>query len=506
MKRRSARGLHLALAAWKRALGEEHVDVDRAALKRAARATFAIDREILALVRPGNTAEVRAVMRAAHRHRVAVYPVSCGKNWGYGSKVPSADRCVLLELSRLNRVLDCDDALGTLTVEPGATFASVHRQLAERGSSLTLTVIGGSPEASLIGNALERGDGRGPHGDVFNHLCGLEVVLPDGRLLHTGMARFTGARSARVHRWGLGPALDGLFSQSNLGVVTRATFWLAPRAEHYRELAAQSPRLAPLVEATRALHQEGTLRSTSFFWDHFKALSVIARPFDAPGARTPLSEAGAARLREHFGLSEWTMTGAIGTATAALADATEARVAQLLTPASSTLRFVSSAADGSPLPQAVPSPRNLAMLYWRKRRAVDPARVAPEDDLCGCLWLTCAVPFTGADAESAMEIAGRVPPMFGFEPNRALIALSPRCLYAVAAVLYDREREGEDTRAMRCHDAMLRELTEAGFPPCRLGVQTRKLPDAEDDWLAAVRALKQAWDPRGVLAPGRYGL
>ena len=211
--------LETALAEWRSALGEEHVITEPEALASAETATFATTQRVPAILRPSTTAEVQACLRIAQAHRIPLYPVSGGRNWGYGSRVPPRDGCVVMELSRMNRILAYDEKLAYLTVEPGVTFRQAYTWLTERGSPLFITTIGGSPEGSLIGNALERGDGRGPHADIFNHVCGLEVVLPNGERVETGMARFPNAHAAPVYRWGLGPSLDGLFSQSALGTA-----------------------------------------------------------------------------------------------------------------------------------------------------------------------------------------------------------------------------------------------------------------------------------------------
>ena len=92
-------------------------------------------------------------------------------------------------------------ALAYVTVEPGVTFAALHAFLRARGSRLFASTTGGSPHASVVGNALERGDGSGPYGDRLQHACALEVVLPTGEVVHTGHDRFEGARSALPFSW-----------------------------------------------------------------------------------------------------------------------------------------------------------------------------------------------------------------------------------------------------------------------------------------------------------------
>ena len=150
-----------ALEAWQEIVGSEHVLTDPAALSAAETGTFATTNHIPAIVRPGNREEVRACVRVANEQRTPIYPVSTGKNWGYGSRVPARDGCVLVELHRLDRITDYDEKLAYVTVEPGVTFRGLHEFLVARNSNLMLSVTGSTPDSSPVGNALERGAGPG---------------------------------------------------------------------------------------------------------------------------------------------------------------------------------------------------------------------------------------------------------------------------------------------------------------------------------------------------------
>lgn len=499
--------LEAALADWRAALGEAHVLTEPEALAAAETATFATTQRIPALLRPGSTAEVQTCLRIAQTHRVPVYPVSGGRNWGYGSRVPPRDGCVLMELARMNRILAYDEKLAYLTVEPGVSFRQAYTWLKERGSPLFITTIGGSPDASLIGNALERGDGRGPHADIFQHVCGLEVVLPTGERVETGMARFPNAHAAPVNRWGLGPSLDGLFSQSALGVVTRMTFWLVKKAPYLREFAFavdEEPQLWELADRLQGLALEGTLRNSFYFWNDVKALSVARQfPFEATHGRVPLPGWVLEGFRKDFG--RWAVSGAISAPDEELGALLERRLATAVEGLARRLELPPRGPDYESPFQGRPTDANMTMTYWRKKEPM-PAEPHPDRDRCGFLWCSVAVPFTGEEARAACAIGSRVPRMFAFEPNLALLALSPRCLYAVVALAYDREAPGEDARALACYQALQREFVQAGYYPMRLGLQgfPEELP-VGDDSRALLRRLKEAMDPAGILAPGRYG-
>src|SRR5207244_2148969 len=122
----------------------------------AATATFATTARSPAIIRPASRAEVQEAVRIANRYRTPLYPVSAGKNWGYGSRVPVRDGCVLMELGRMARILDFDEDLAYVTVEPGVTPRQLLAFLREQGSRLRLGLTGSTLDASLIGNVLER--------------------------------------------------------------------------------------------------------------------------------------------------------------------------------------------------------------------------------------------------------------------------------------------------------------------------------------------------------------
>src|SRR5262245_12471176 len=93
-------------------VGPEHLETDLRALRAAATATFATRQGVAAIARPADRAEVQACVRLANRHRVPLYPISRGRNWGYGSRVPTIDGAVILSLERLDAITDLDERLG----------------------------------------------------------------------------------------------------------------------------------------------------------------------------------------------------------------------------------------------------------------------------------------------------------------------------------------------------------------------------------------------------------
>jgi len=522
-----------ALRQFEDIVGGEHVLTESSSLRAAETGTFATGRRIPAIIRPGSRREVQDCMRVANRWRTPVYPISSGKNWGYGSRVPSSDGCVLLDLGRMNRILDFNEELGYVTVEPGVTQGQLFEFLRQRESRLWMDATGASPDCSLIGNAVERGFGHTPYGDHFAHACGLEIVLPEGDVIDTGFGRFAGAHAAPVYKWGVGPSLDGLFSQSNFGIVTRMTVWLMPEPEYFQAYYFQcdtEDALPGIIEALRPLRMNGTIRSSSHIANDYKVISALEQyPWEATGGRTPLAGEAMQEFRRKSKVGAWNGSGALYGTRAQVKEARRLlRVA--LKGKAKKLTFLDdkklamaarfagiyervtgwnlkkTLAVLKPvygLMKGIPTDHPLASTYWRKKTA-PPADMNPDRDGCGLLWCSPVAPNDGAHARRITRLATDLVLNQGFEPAISLTMLTDRTLSCIISLTYDRDVPGEDDRAMSCYHDLIDELAAHGYHSYRLSVGAMHAMGSEGAYTEMLRTLKRALDPHNVLAPGRY--
>lgn len=221
------------------------------------------ERHAAAALAPADVAQVQAIVRIAWRHKLPLFPISTGKNFGYGGPSPNVTGSVVLDLKRLNRVLEVDDKRHFALVEPGVSYFDLFRHIEERG----LKVMIDCPDpgwGSPIGNALERGIGytMPQFRDHFGASCGMEVVLPNGDLMRTGMGALPGAQTWQEYRYGFGPDPAGLFAQGNFGIVTKMGFRLMPMPEYYRTGLITVPRrrdFVKLVEHVNHLSDAGLI-------------------------------------------------------------------------------------------------------------------------------------------------------------------------------------------------------------------------------------------------------
>lgn len=530
--------LNAAVAAWRNLLGDEHVSTDPAVLERAGTATFATDQRVPVVLRPGSRQEVQECVRIANLHRVPVYPISTGLNWGYGSGVPARDGCAVLSLGRMNRIVGFDEELAYVTIEPGVTQRQLYDFLVDKGTALRASVTGGSADGSLVGNTLERGTALTWYWNRFAHSCALEVVLPTGEVVHTGFDRFEGNATGKLDRWGVGPAFAGLFSQSNLGIVTQMTFWLMPppavhQSFFFTLFEENRDRFEAAVDALRGLSLGQPVRIGTALFNDFNYLILVHReyPWKQAGGRTPMPPEVRSALRRQYKIGLWNGSGALYSASPAHARADRALVRRALRGKVDRLLFFTPAKirwlrairkpyrwltkiDITPTLDnmtvknpdlGVPGSGRVNLPYWRKRDLPPAQRTDPEGDRCGVIWCSPVVPYQGRHLSAAVRIVEETALAHGFEPSIGSRGSRERTLDLVVGLMYDRDVPGEDGRAMACHDELLGRLVERGYLPERLGIQSMSaLPPARDDSPAFLARIKAALDPNGILAPGRY--
>ena len=515
----------------RRSWDAEFVVRDASVLEAASTATFATTSHVQAVLRPADREQVQACVRVANRFRIALYPISTGKNWGYGSRVPVRDG-VLLDLGRLNRIVDFNEDLAYVTVEPGVTQRQLFNFLREQRSGLWMDATGASPDCSIIGNTVERGFGHTPMGDHCANACGLEVVLPTGECIETGFGRFPASRAGPVSRSGVGPSLDGLFSQSNLGIVTRMTVWLMPAPEYFQAfffMCRDEAGLAAIVDALRPLRLDGTLRGVLHIGNDYKVLAAAGQfPWDDL-VTAPMDREEAKRRRQKLGIGSWNGSGGLYGTRVQVREARR-RLRRALAGKVDRLQFVDDrllrlmARFARPfhaltgwdvshtiqviepvynLLKGVPTDATLGSAYWRKKTP-KPAAADPDRDHCGLLWCSPVVPTAGADLRSVTELASRVLLQHGFEPQMSVLLATERSSLCVITISYDRTVRGDDERAFACYEAVARQLFALGYPPYRVNVGSMGLLDGQFEHDDALRSIKAALDPNGILAPGRY--
>ena len=236
----------------------------------------------LAVVRPGSTAEVAAVMAACAAARVAVVPQGGHTSLSGGATPDASGQAIVLSLSRMNRIRKIDPIGQTVVVDAGAVLAKVQDAARDAGLLFPLSLgsegsctVGGNLAANAGGVAVLR------YGVMRELTLGLEVVLPDGRI-------WDGLRALRKDNTGY--ALRDLFigSEGTLGIITGAVLKL------FAQPTARATAFVAVADAAAALKLLRLSRShcgdrlTAFEFLTSATLDMILRqipdtrlPFDA---------------------------------------------------------------------------------------------------------------------------------------------------------------------------------------------------------------------------------
>ncbi|KPI17335.1 D-lactate dehydrogenase (cytochrome) [Actinobacteria bacterium OK074] len=183
------------------------------------------------VVLPRTVEEVRHVLRTATALRVPVVPQ--GARTGLSGAANASDGCVVLSLTKMDRILEINPVDRIAVVEPGVVNATLSRAVAEHGlyyppdpSSWEMCTIGGNIGTASGGLCCVK------YGVTAEYVLGLEVVLADGRLLSTGRRTAKGVAGYDLTRLFVG-------SEGSLGVVVGATLALKPQPPQQLVLAAE---------------------------------------------------------------------------------------------------------------------------------------------------------------------------------------------------------------------------------------------------------------------------
>lgn len=266
-----------------------------------------------AAVAPANVEQVQAILRAATEHGVPLWTISTGKNFAYGGPAPAVAGTVVLDLKRMNRIIEVNEKHAYAVVEPGVSYYDMYRHLQKIGSKLWI-----DPAApgwgSLLGNLVDHGAGYTPYGDHLLMQCGMEVVLADGTVTQTAMGALPGSRTTHLYKYGLGPWADGLFTQSNFGVVTRVGIWLMPEPPDYTPYMITYEReddLHEITERVRPLKLNMVIPNAATTVEMVWEAAVQKQKREYYTGKGPLPESARKKIREDLRIGAWNFYGAV---------------------------------------------------------------------------------------------------------------------------------------------------------------------------------------------------
>ena len=501
-----------ALRELRAAIGAEHVlgpDDDLSSWRDPFQHASWDDYVAAAVVMPATAEEVQAVVRIAGRHRLHLWTHSQGRNNGYGGPAPRVKGSVIVSLKRMNRVLEINEALGYAEVEPGVRWFDLYEAIQAGGHRLMLSVpdIGWG---SVVGNTLDHGMTYLPYGVDMSVACGLEVVLADGSLLRTGMGAMPDNSSWHLYKRGLGPTLDQLFMQSNFGIVTKMGVWLMPEPEVFMPFWARVWReddLGPLVDTLRRLSLDDTIRCVPQILNTAVYSSVVTDRRLWWQGDGPIPDATLDKMARELEIGRWLLRcGLFGDE--AVVDHRFAKV-----------KAAFEAIDGCEVWGTKCAPADIAGLANPAERVQGGVPGLELNAMAawyggeegGHIGFSPIAPLTGRDALAVRDLLRGMIEAAGLDYMAVLIPPNGRCFANVTLIIFDTKDEAQARAAYDVARRLVRDAAKLGYGEYRahldfMDLAAEQYSFGDGAYMRVCNSIKDALDPKGILAPGKQGI
>ncbi len=231
------------------------------------------------VARPKYTQDVVQLVRKAISTKQPLVPRGAG-TWGLGGSVPVKGG-ITLDMTAMDKIIAIDEANLTAVVQPGVTWKVLADALDAKGLFLPC-YPSSAPSATLGGWAGTGGTGIGAYkyGTAGNIIRDMEVVLPTGKVIHTG--------DKYVPQNGAGPNLNWLFigAEGTLGIITEITFAVLPKPEVLKPVSYSFDSLKQFIPALKKISRSNVVPMHIMFGDklHFDYLRAIGKHVPAVGA------------------------------------------------------------------------------------------------------------------------------------------------------------------------------------------------------------------------------
>jgi 4-cresol dehydrogenase (hydroxylating) len=515
----SEQNLAKALEAFAAAIGSEHVltsDEDKTEYRDPFWFKGWDDYEAAAVLQPATVGEIQAIVRIANERRVPLWVSSVGRNNGYGGSSPRVRGSVVVNLRRMNKVLEIDEQLGYAVIEPGVRWFDLYDAIQAGGHKLRLSVAD-LGWGSVVGNTLDHGITYLPYGQDQMMQCGMEVVLPDGTLMRTGNWAIPNGKAAHVYKRGLGPTPDQLFMQSNFGIVTKMGVWLMPTPECYMPCWLRVWNDSDLPQVVDALRELMLAKDIEGVPQVMNTLLIAAAL--TPEGRSkwydgddPMPDDVIDRVAREMGVGRWLMRfGIYGHEE--IVDARFKRIQQAFARIAGAevwgTKYGSDEYDRIEHPAemveiGIPNMGLNTMTGWYS--------VADGEAGGGHVAFSPAVPMTGNSATQIVRLLrDRIEQKANLDYVAALLPINARCFIHITMVFFNPQDEEQARGAYETCKLLVREAGEQGYGEYRAHLDFMDLAASQysfndNAYRRFCETIKDALDPNGILMPGRHSI
>lgn len=295
-----------ALAALESALGTGAIDRSPATLGRFR----SMQATPHAVVQPADQAQLAQLLGSV-REAGGVIQIVC--NGAFGSATAVQDKVIIVDLQRLDQIIEVNEQLAYCLVEPGVTFRQLDAYLKAKGHKLWLDYPG-FPDESVAASFVSRRPGYTPYADHYLMQCGLEIMLADGQVVRTGMGAMPKSTCWQLFKFGYGPWVDGLFTQSDFAVVSKVGMWLMPQPPAHQPFAVTVPKeddLGPLLDILGPLKLNMVVPNGVAVANGLHEAALAGKQRGDFAGTGPMAASAIQAASRSLGLGYWTLYGSI---------------------------------------------------------------------------------------------------------------------------------------------------------------------------------------------------
>ncbi len=486
------------------------------------------EREIIFIYKPSDEKNIKPFINLCADHELAIHPISAGRNWGYGSSLPTRSQVILIDLSNLDKIV-LDEDLGIVEIQPGVTPQKLYNFLLQNKSKWMTPVTGAGPHGSILGNALERGFGLNPIMDHFDSVLTVKAILYDGTIYESRLANIGATKSDQVSRWKVGPYMEGLFSQSNFGLIISIKIQLAQRPKTVDCIVIKGYRnqIPEGVKLCRDLHENfgGNLGGLNFS-DRERIESTISSNSSQQNKRGIIKNIkrilGLQLLDFQIVVPVYTTSPTYNQISKAIFKHVKKQGFKTVLITEKQINFLSkikpflnfsfindlweqldSLISLIKLLKGQPSNFTLKIAYTEtpnKNQTNNPAK-----DQIGLLWFAPIIRLKEDDFTTVINIFETVLPRFNQKSRWTFTVLNHSLAEATIPIFFNIEDKNDHQNALNCWNTLFNECLKEGFAPYRYSIEHMHLCDYKDPKLKQLQMnIKKSFDPNCKMSPGRY--
>lgn len=479
---------------------------------------------------PDSIDELSQCIKIAYQYKIKIFPISRGQNHGYHSSTPMAHDTVVLDLRHLNKIIEFNPEFSYVIIEPGVTFYQLYQFLANSGNEHIMSGFTGSPDASIMANALERGIGKGIYGNREKASQIKELILPDGQLIALNEHYCFRDLTANFQYATTGIDIRNLFYQSNLGVITKMIISLESIPEYLLHISFsvnKKNQFFQVIDNLRLLNNKKIIEPVYALNNSLRILMgselYMKSDWHHEALHTLWSDDNIGEEKSKFG--NWIGSITIHCCAQEEIMFKEKIIRDHLHTIADNLSFIQiRKSDSQNLiknslhPTFEPTTSDLKFLfnlgytnydeqrifYCKSTLAFD-ATTNPISHGCGLIFFTAKLPFNSVHLEKALILLQNISIKHDIEMPITLQIKTPCIVNIIIPIVFNLNDERSREKAHKYHSELFESFGQYGYLPSRANsISMKKIFNSKNPLNELIRKIKNVVDKENILSQNKY--